>query len=108
MRASIPNAECGFPEHPHAFWLQLRCDRKSKRPHRKNSYAASHVRTRSYCLLDLLGSDFGSDFGSGLFAAGCLDAPCPPACACETSNIRVPLSRCTFFPAEVITEPCVE
>ena len=32
-----------------------------------------------YCLLGLLGSDFGSDFGSGLLAAGCLDAPCSPA-----------------------------
>src|SRR5207253_9787204 len=74
----------------------------------ENSYAASHVRTKSYCLFGLLGSDFGSDFGSGLFAEGCLDAPCPLACACETSNIRVPLYRCTSFPAEVITEPCVE
>ena len=62
-----------------------------------------NVRPRSYCLFGL----FGSDFGSGLFAEGCLAAPGPPACACETSSIRVPLSRCTFFPAEVITEPCV-
>src|SRR6267378_4566983 len=60
-----------------------------------------------YCLLGLLGSDFGSDFGSGLLARGCLEAPCSPACACETRSIRVPLSRCTFFPAEVITEPSV-
>src|SRR6267378_210547 len=60
-----------------------------------------------YCLLGLLGSDFGSDFGSGLLARGCLDAPCSPACACETRSIRVPLSRCTFFPAEVISEPSV-
>src|SRR6267143_2682214 len=60
-----------------------------------------------YCLLGLLGSDVGSDFGSGLLARGCLDAPCSPACACETRSIRVPLSRCTFFPAEVITEPSV-
>src|SRR6266404_1124386 len=49
---------------------------------------------RAYCLL-------------GLLAAGGFDPPCSPAFACETSNIRVPLSRCTFFPAEVITEPCV-
>ena len=62
-------------------------------------------RTRSYCLFGLLGSDFGSDFGSGLFAEVCLDAPCPPPC--ETSSIRVPLSRCTFFPDEVTTEPWV-
>src|SRR5207245_9831082 len=34
-------------------------------------------------------------------------APRPPACACETSSIRVPLSRWTFFPVDVITEPCV-
>jgi len=48
-----------------------------------------------------------SGFVSGLLAAGGFDPPCSPALVCETSNIRVPLSRCTFFPAEVITEPCV-
>src|SRR6266850_5171857 len=61
----------------------------------------------AYCLLGLLAPGFDSGFPSGLLAAGGFDLPCSPAFACETSNIRVPPSRCTFFPAEVITEPCV-
>src|SRR6266850_7663396 len=61
----------------------------------------------AYCLLGLLAPGFDSGFASGLLAAAGFDAPCSPAFACETSNIRVPPSRCTFFPAEVITEPCV-
>src|SRR5258708_4635027 len=60
-----------------------------------------------YRLFGLFASDLGSDFGSGLLAEGRLDSPCSPAWACETSSIRVPLSRCTFLPADVITEPCV-
>src|SRR5216683_5417614 len=66
-----------------------------------------HKTISAYCWLGWLAFGFGSDFASGLFVAGCLDAPCSPAPACETSSIRVPLSRCTFLPAEVITEPCV-
>src|ERR1700694_1490219 len=62
---------------------------------------------RSYCFSGLLCSDFGSGLSFGVLAAGCLEAPCSPACASETSSIRVPLSRWTFFPAEVITLPCV-
>src|SRR4029077_12896519 len=61
----------------------------------------------TYCLLGLLASGLDSPFCSGLPAAGCLASPCEPACASETSNIRVPLSRRTFLPVEVITEPCV-
>src|SRR5882672_4468607 len=61
----------------------------------------------AYCLLGLLAPGFDSGFPSGLLAAGGFDLPCSPAFACATSNIRVPPSRCTFFPAEVITEPCV-
>src|SRR5882757_4889195 len=46
------------------------------------------------------------DFGSGF----CVSAPVgfvSPACAPETISIRVPLSRRTFFPPEVINEPSV-
>src|SRR5690348_10593561 len=46
-----------------------------------------------------------SDFEFGLPSAECFSSPADPACV--TSSIRVPLSRCTFFPAEVITVPCV-
>src|SRR6266568_6467393 len=60
---------------------------------------------RDYSFSGLLGSGFGSDFGSGLLAEGCFEAPAAPACVCETSSIRVPLSRWTFFPVDVITEP---
>ena len=30
----------------------------------------------------------------------------PEVAACDTSSMRVPLSRCTFLPAEVISDPC--
>jgi hypothetical protein len=51
----------------------------------------------------------GLDRGSGFSAFGFVDSflGSAPACACETRSIRVPLSRCTFFPAEVINEPDV-
>jgi hypothetical protein len=49
------------------------------------------------------------DRASGLSALGFFDsfAGSAPAFAFETSSMRVPLSRCTFFPAEVINELCV-
>src|SRR6266481_1197743 len=63
----------------------------------------NNVKIRCYCLFGL----FGSDFGSGLFAVGCLDETCPPAGICETRSMRVPPSQWNFLPAEVITEPSV-
>src|SRR4029077_11102057 len=82
------------------FRFHLKRDRRNKKAAQESVPARpSESIAGLYCLFGL--------FGSGLFAAGCFDAPCSPACAWGTSSIRVPLSRCTFFPAEVITEPCV-
>src|SRR6266550_2491877 len=92
MRASIAKDEEGTP------------GTVARAPAEQQKEAASVYFPRGlqtspgYCLLG---------FGSGLLAAGCLASPWGPASACDTSSIRVPLSRCTFFPAEVISEPSV-
>src|SRR5260370_25812646 len=60
-----------------------------------------------YCLLGLLGSDFGSVFGYGLLGAGGFASPCEPTYALETGCIHVPLCLCPFFPRERLTSPCL-
>src|SRR5437867_7101933 len=105
MRASIANAECGLPERPHTLWSHLRCDLNEKRPHRREFLCGLSRKNQVLLFVRLVGFRLRLGFGSGLFAEGCLDAPCSVGWACETSNIRVPLSRCTFFPLTVITRP---
>src|SRR6266852_9239949 len=62
--------------------------------------------TPRYCLFGFSGLDFGSALGAAPFDAACFDSPCAPASAWEISSICVPLSRCTFLPADVMIEPC--
>src|SRR5260370_11857508 len=106
MRASIakPRMECGslLPLSDCLVAGHQEKSRTGKTPVRPCKSAVS-----LYRLFGVSVYGFGSDFGSGLLAAGCFVSPCEPACACETSSILVPLSRCTFFPAEVVTDPCV-
>src|SRR3989442_11208874 len=107
MRASIakPNGECGslLPLSP----FHLRVDRRNKRrPHRKESLCGLESAV-SFIVCSACWLPVSARTGSGVLAADGFVSPCEPAWACETRSILVPLSRWTFFPAEVITEPCV-
>ncbi len=94
MRASIakPHMECGShaPAFQTAPWPTIK-----KKAAQENSPCGPFLLQilPAYCLLGLLASGLDSPLGSGLLAAGCFASPCEPACACETSSIRVPLSR---------------
>ncbi len=76
MRASIANTECGVRERCSRFlgrsWEAI----AKKMAAREGIPVRPFKSTVSlYCLLGLLGSDFGSGFVSGLLAAGGLDVP---------------------------------
>src|SRR5580704_8472602 len=61
------------------------------------SPAARQQSERAHSSAPFPTSDLKTAYGFGVSTA--------PA-ACVTSNICVPLARCRFFPAEVITDPC--